>query len=165
STITQQAAKLLIQRREGIARRGLRAKLREMVLALRLEHRFSKREILALYLNLASYGNQTAGVARASRAYFGVSPAMLTTAQAADPEGDARPRTPARGGRRHRREPRSAPAARRRERRGHRARQRSRGMDCVGRIGQLLRRGTRGRDQRPARAAPAGIRVEAVHVR
>ena len=83
STITQQAAKLLIQRREGIARRGLRAKLREMVLALRLEHRFSKREILALYLNLASYGNQTAGVARASRAYFGVSPAMLTTAQAA----------------------------------------------------------------------------------
>src|SRR5207247_1946809 len=61
STITQQAAKLLIQRREGIARRGLRAKLREMVLALRLEHRFSKREILALYLNLASYGNQTAG--------------------------------------------------------------------------------------------------------
>src|SRR5439155_186222 len=78
---------------------------------------------------------------------------------AADPEDDARPRTPARGGRRHRREPRSAPAARRRERRGHRARQRARGMDCVGRIGQLLRRGTRGRDQRPARAAPAGLRV------
>jgi penicillin-binding protein 1C len=54
-----------------------------MVLALRLEHRFSKREVLALYLNLAAYGNQTAGAARASYAYFGVDPAMLTPAQAA----------------------------------------------------------------------------------
>ena len=49
------------QRRDGVKPRGLGAKLREMVLALRLEHRFTKREILALYLNLASYGNQTAG--------------------------------------------------------------------------------------------------------
>src|SRR5262249_35658117 len=83
STITQQAAKLLIQRREGVRPRGLRAKLREMVLALRLEHRFSKREVLALYLNVASYGNQTAGAGRASRVYFGVDPSMLTPAQAA----------------------------------------------------------------------------------
>ena len=83
STITQQVAKLLLQRREGPRRRGMRFKLREMVLALRLEHRFSKREILALYLNLASYGNQTAGAGRASQIYFGVDPSMLTPAQAA----------------------------------------------------------------------------------
>jgi penicillin-binding protein 1C len=83
STITQQVAKLLIQRREGITRRGMRAKLREMVLALRLEHRFTKREILALYLNLAAYGNQATGAARASYAYFGIEPSMLTPAQAA----------------------------------------------------------------------------------
>jgi penicillin-binding protein 1C len=83
STITQQAAKLLIQRREGVRPRGLRAKLREMVLALRLEHRFRKREVLALYLNVASYGNQIAGAGRASRVYFGVDPSMLTAAQAA----------------------------------------------------------------------------------
>ncbi len=83
STITQQVAKLLVQRRDGIHARGVAAKLREMVLALRLEHRFAKTEILALYLNLASYGNQTAGAARASQAYFGVNPAMLTPAQAA----------------------------------------------------------------------------------
>ena len=55
----------------------------EAVIALRLEHRLSKREILALYLNLASYGNQTTGFARASRLYFGVGPEMLTPAQAA----------------------------------------------------------------------------------
>jgi penicillin-binding protein 1C len=83
STITQQVAKLLIQRREGVKRRGMAAKVREMVLALRLEHRFTKREILALYLNLAAYGNQATGAARASYAYFGVEPSMLTPAQAA----------------------------------------------------------------------------------
>jgi penicillin-binding protein 1C len=83
STITQQVAKLLIQRREGVQSRGMRAKLREMVLALRLEHRFTKRELLALYLNLASYGNQTTGASRASYAYFGAEPSMLTPAQAA----------------------------------------------------------------------------------
>jgi len=83
STISQQVAKLLIQRREGIRSRGVGAKLREMVLALRLERRFTKQEILARYLTLASYGNQTSGAARASRLYFGMSPAMLTPAQAA----------------------------------------------------------------------------------
>jgi penicillin-binding protein 1C len=83
STITQQVAKLLIQRAEGVKPRGMGAKLREMVLALRLEHRFTKREILALYLNLAAYGNQATGAARASSVYFGVDPSMLTPAQAA----------------------------------------------------------------------------------
>ena len=83
STITQQVAKLLLQRREGIRPRGFRAKVREMALALRLEHRFSKTEILALYLNLASYGNQATGAGRASQVYFGVDASMLTPAQAA----------------------------------------------------------------------------------
>jgi penicillin-binding protein 1C len=83
STITQQVAKLLLQRRDGIRPRGFRAKVREMVLALRLEHRFDKREILAVYLNLASYGNQAAGAGRASQIYFGVDASMLTPSQAA----------------------------------------------------------------------------------
>jgi penicillin-binding protein 1C len=83
STISQQVAKLLIQRREGVRHRGMPAKIREMVLALRLEHRFGKRELLAMYLNLAAYGNQTAGAGRASQLYFGVDPSMLTPAQAA----------------------------------------------------------------------------------
>jgi len=83
STITQQVAKLLLQRRDGVRPRGFRAKLREMAIALRLEHRYSKREILALYLNLASYGNQATGAGRASQIYFGVDASMLTPAQAA----------------------------------------------------------------------------------
>ena len=61
----------------------MREKVREAVLALRLEHRFDKREILGLYLNLAAYGNQVVGAGKASRAYFGCEPSMLTPAQAA----------------------------------------------------------------------------------
>ena len=83
STITQQVAKLLLQRRDGVRPRGAGAKLRETLIALRLEHRFSKREILALYLNLAPYGNQATGAGRASQVYFGVDASMLTPAQAA----------------------------------------------------------------------------------
>ena len=83
STITQQVAKLLLNRRSPKRVRGMREKVREAVLALRLEHRFDKREILALYLNLAAYGNQVVGASRASQAYFAAEPSMLTPAQAA----------------------------------------------------------------------------------
>ena len=84
STITQQAAKLLLDRRAANRRRrGLSAKIEEAIVALRLEHRLTKREILTLYLNLAPYGNQVIGASRASQAYFGVSPSLLTVAQAA----------------------------------------------------------------------------------
>jgi penicillin-binding protein 1C len=82
STISQQAAKLLLGG-DGSRHRGIRAKISEALLALRLEHRFSKREILAMYLNRASYGNQIAGVERASHAYFGRPSKLLTPAQAA----------------------------------------------------------------------------------
>ncbi len=83
STITQQVAKLLLTRQAPHRPRGFGAKISEAVLALRLEHRFSKPEILAMYLNLASYGNQFAGAERASHAYFARPAAMLTPAQAA----------------------------------------------------------------------------------
>jgi penicillin-binding protein 1C len=78
STLTQQTAKLLIDRP-----RTLRGKLHETVLALRLEHHLGKREILALYLSLAPYGNQRVGAEAASRGYFGCGAANLTPAQAA----------------------------------------------------------------------------------
>ena len=83
STISQQIAKLLLNRASPTRTRGLSAKIYESVIALRLEHRFSKMELLALYLNLAAYGNQYVGVERASRGYFGVPAAMATPAQAA----------------------------------------------------------------------------------
>lgn len=79
STISQQVAKLLLESRD----RSLPQKWRETVLALRLEQRMKKGEILALYLNLAPYGNRISGVARASRTYFGCGVSELTDAQAA----------------------------------------------------------------------------------
>ena len=84
STITQQTAKILLDRRSRQRRaRGLQAKFKEAVLALRLEHRLTKQQILALYLNVAPYGNQVVGAGRASEVYFGVQPSLLTVAQAA----------------------------------------------------------------------------------
>ena len=79
STITQQVAKMLL----AGDRRSLSQKIRETVLAIRLEHRLSKQEILALYLNLAPYGNRITGIERASRGYFGCPSRSLTAAQAA----------------------------------------------------------------------------------
>jgi penicillin-binding protein 1C len=80
STITQQVVKRL-----GMLHypERPRSKLREAFDALRLERRLSKREILALYLNVAPYGNQYIGARRASRGYFGTEPENLTAAQAA----------------------------------------------------------------------------------
>jgi penicillin-binding protein 1C len=83
STITQQTAKLLLNRRTAGRARDVWAKAEEAVLALRLEHRYGKQQILAMYLNLAAYGNQISGADRASRAYFGCDPSMLMPAQAA----------------------------------------------------------------------------------
>jgi penicillin-binding protein 1C len=92
STITQQVAKLLRRRQQQAAnrewsmadeQRGWSAKIREAILAERLEHRLSKREILALYLNLAPYGNQVDGAERASLEYFGRPASTLTPAEAA----------------------------------------------------------------------------------
>lgn len=88
STITQQVAKMLLIRRARSAGapvdpRSWSMKIRETILALRLEHRFTKRQLLALYLNLAPYGNQITGADRASRMYFGGPPSLLTPAQAA----------------------------------------------------------------------------------
>ncbi|MGA7617740.1 MAG: penicillin-binding protein 1C [Thermoanaerobaculia bacterium] len=85
STLTQQTVKQ-IEIAEGHVstnEKSFSRKFHEIVLALRLEHRLSKREILAIYLNLAPYGNQFRGVDRASRGYFGIAPSELTLAQAA----------------------------------------------------------------------------------
>ena len=84
STLTQQTARLLLERQARRPRaRTMWNKVIEAAIALRLEHRLTKDEILALYLTLAPYGNQIAGITRASEVYFGVRPADLTLAQAA----------------------------------------------------------------------------------
>jgi penicillin-binding protein 1A len=79
STISQQLARnLFLTQRQTMNR-----KLREMVLASRIERRLSKDEILELYLNRVYLGEQAYGVDAASRRYFGRPAAELTLAQAA----------------------------------------------------------------------------------
>ncbi len=79
STITQQLAKNLYL---SPARTPWR-KLRELVIARRLERDLTKRRILELYLNVIEFGRRTFGVEAASRRYFGKSAADLTAEQAA----------------------------------------------------------------------------------
>ncbi|WP_210497021.1 penicillin-binding protein 1C [Microvirga antarctica] len=79
STLTMQVARLLEPREE----RSLSAKMRQMVRAVQLEHRFSKAEILRLYLLLAPFGGNLEGVRAASLSYFGREPKRLTFAEAA----------------------------------------------------------------------------------
>ena len=79
STLTMQVARLLEPRPE----RTLTAKLRQMVRAIQLEHRFTKDEILGLYLSLAPYGGNIEGVRAASLIYFGKEPRRLSLGEAA----------------------------------------------------------------------------------
>ena len=78
STLTMQAARLLEPRP-----RTWRAKLIEIARALQLEARFSKREILGIWLTLAPMGGNLEGVRAGSLAWFGTSPRLLEPAQAA----------------------------------------------------------------------------------
>ena len=78
STITMQVARLLEPRA-----RTLDAKLIEIARAYQLEARFSKEQILGLYLTLAPFGGNLEGVRAASLAYFGKEPRHLSPAEAA----------------------------------------------------------------------------------
>jgi penicillin-binding protein 1C len=79
STITMQVARLL----DPGHKRGIGTKLLQTVRALQLELRYSKDEILAMYLTLAPFGGNLEGVRAASLAYFGKEPKSLTLAEAA----------------------------------------------------------------------------------
>jgi penicillin-binding protein 1C len=78
STLTMQTARLLEPRP-----RTLGAKAIEALRAFQLEARFSKRQILGLYLTLAPYGGNLEGVRAASLAYFGHEPETLTDGEQA----------------------------------------------------------------------------------
>ena len=79
STITQQAAKNLFLTSE----RSLKRKVQEVILALWLEERFTKDQILSVYLNRVYFGAGTYGIEAAAQAYFGVAAKDLTLRQAA----------------------------------------------------------------------------------
>ncbi len=79
STLTQQLAKNLFLTQE----RTLSRKAQEVVLALWLEHKYAKKQILDLYLNRVYFGAGAYGVEGAAQRYFGKSARKLTLAEAA----------------------------------------------------------------------------------
>jgi penicillin-binding protein 1C len=79
STLTMQVARLLEDSGTG----QMDGKFRQMRLALALERRLAKNQILGLYLQLAPYGGNLEGIRAASLSYFGKEPLRLTPAQRA----------------------------------------------------------------------------------
>ena len=79
STITQQTVKQLLLSSE----RTYTRKIRELILARRIEQRFSKDEILYLYLNQIYFGAGAYGIGEASRTYFGKSIGEIDASEAA----------------------------------------------------------------------------------
>lgn len=83
STITQQVARNLLLDPEQRLERTLQRKLRESILAMRLQNAYSKDDILLLYLNQAYFGNLAYGIEGAARAYFAKPAAELSLAECA----------------------------------------------------------------------------------
>ncbi len=79
STLTQQLVKNVLLTSE----RSLPRKFKELVLSLQIERKFSKDEILQMYLNEAPYGGTAIGIAAASERYFGIEPRELNILQSA----------------------------------------------------------------------------------
>jgi penicillin-binding protein 1A len=83
STITQQLAKnLLEQGSKNIGRRVIE-KVKEWIIAVKLERNFTKEEILTLYLNTVPFGDNTYGIRNASLTFFQKEPDRLTVDEAA----------------------------------------------------------------------------------
>ncbi|WP_055601656.1 transglycosylase domain-containing protein [Streptomyces aureus] len=79
STITQQYVKNYYLSQDQTATR----KLKEMVIAIKVDRQSSKSEILAGYMNTSYYGRSAYGIQAAARSYYGVDATQLTTAQGA----------------------------------------------------------------------------------
>lgn len=79
STITQQLARMLFLTPD----KSLRRKIREAFLSTLIERRYTKDEILGMYLNQAYFGTRAYGIEAASQTYFGKTTAELTVAEAA----------------------------------------------------------------------------------
>lgn len=79
STITQQLVKNTLLTPE----RTFTRKVKELVLALTVEHKYSKDQILEMYFNQVGYGGTSYGIEQASHTYFGKSAGSLTLSESA----------------------------------------------------------------------------------
>ena len=84
STISQQLAKQLFNRREGASTlQKITQKIREWIIATRLERQYTKEEIIAMYFNIYDFGNNADGIRSAAKIYFGKEPMELDTKESA----------------------------------------------------------------------------------
>jgi penicillin-binding protein 1C len=82
STITQQLARALLLTPEERSQRTYTRKAREIILAAEITRRYTKDEILELYLNEIYYGNLAYGVEAAAETYFGKTAEQMTLGEA-----------------------------------------------------------------------------------
>ena len=82
STITEQVVKNDVLSTAEVQNRTISLKFRELLLAEEMERRYSKHQILELYLNTINYGNGAYGVEAAAETYFQVHASQLSLAQA-----------------------------------------------------------------------------------
>lgn len=90
STITQQLAKMLYSKTANSKWDRIKDKFREWVIAIQLERRYTKEEIIAMYLNRFDFLNLAVGIESASKTYFDTTPLNLTIEQAATLVGMAK---------------------------------------------------------------------------
>ncbi len=84
STISQQLAKLLFHRRENAnIIEKLSQKVREWIIATRLERQYTKEEIISQYFNIYDFGNNADGIRSAASIYFDKEPNELTLKESA----------------------------------------------------------------------------------
>jgi penicillin-binding protein 1A len=83
STITQQLAKNLFTNYSSFAPLRVLQKVKEWIISVKLERNFTKDEIIALYLNTVSFGENLYGIRNASRTFFQKEPSLLTVNEAA----------------------------------------------------------------------------------
>ncbi len=83
STISQQLSKLLFTEKPSGGVERIIQKIKEWVIAIRLEKQYTKEEIIAMYLNQYDFINNADGIRSAARIYFGKEPAELKTEESA----------------------------------------------------------------------------------
>lgn len=83
STLTQQLAKNLFPRERKSKIGILYSKFKEWVVAAKLEHNYSKNEILSMYLNTVDFGSNAFGIKTAAKTFFNTTPSELKIEQSA----------------------------------------------------------------------------------
>lgn len=83
STLTQQLAKMLFPREDLRGVKLILRKIKEWIIAVKLEKEYTKEEIIALYLNKFDYVNNAVGIKSAAQIYFNTTPDKLSIEQGA----------------------------------------------------------------------------------